>query len=461
MVEHNEIYKYGIIARPSWKKPERTLTIDIVPELQIKQALELMAGNEVSWYGVIEEEGVNFRLTQIEFPPQENSPTFVTTNDEKLPAWQFEKFISKQLASKVRLHGHTHPSFAVTPSATDMTQFNKLMQEVPYMIQFIINKQLQITCILYTSSTKMAEPLEVIWGSSVINEDTKDTLYEMTDMFKKKNIGDYLGYKEPTKAAPIENTGNYNYDFNGLSTYYDRLRKGHQPNQNSKPVNDTKKKPTLLDTNIVLPTEMKRSEFKDGTVTYENSVVHLTIHYYGNEQKPIRFITALINVSLTDKYTYKSIREGVEDLIATLEKDISIEDIRNKKDVIITIKYPLSSSNKEVVTKYNYKEWEEGYKPKAIVSNTKEPEKKVTKKGKKKVGRVKPTKDELYENHKSKYDNVILSFLVRETKKTYQELKLELSKYSSLDEVMAFVTEELLENNLTYADTYLYKEFGL
>src|SRR5690606_15493157 len=460
MVEHNEIYKYGVIARPSWKKPERKLTIDIIPELQIKQALELMAGNEVSWYGIIDEEGDNFRLTQIEFPPQENSPTFVTTNDEKLPAWQFEKFISKQLANKVRLHGHTHPSFGVTPSATDMAQFNTLMQEVPYMIQFIINKQLQITCILYTSSTKMAEPLEVIWGSTVINEETKDTLYEMTNMFKKKNIGDYLGYKEPTKANTIANTGIYDksYDY-GI---YDRLYKGHQvAKPEVAPVNNTKKKPTLLDTPIVLPTDMKRSEFKDGSVTYEGSVVKLSIHYYGIEKQPMRYITALINVSLTDKYTYKSIRQGVEDLITVLEKDISIEDIRNKKDVIITIKYPFSSTNKEVVTKYNYKDWEEGYKQKTIVSNTKEQEKKVTKKEEKKKRKVKTTRDELYENHRSKYDNVILTFLVRETKKSYQELRLALSECNNLDEVMAFVMEELLENKLSYAETYLYKEVGL
>ena len=293
---------------------------------------------------------------------------------KKLPAWQFEKFISKQLASKVRLHGHTHPSFAVTPSATDMTQFNVLMQEVPYMIQFIINKQLQITCILYTSETKIAEPLEVIWGSTVLNENTKDTLYEMTNMFKKKNIGDYLGYKEPTKAATVGNTG-YNYHGDNLDLY-DRIRKGDQTKQNNGLVNNTNKKPTLLDISIILPTDMKRSEFKDGTITYEGSVVHLSIESYGTEKQPVKYVTALINVSLTDKYTYKSIREGIEDLVTKLEKDISIEDIRNKKGVMVIIKYPLSSSNKEVVTNYAYNDWAEGYKPKAIVSNTKEPEKK-------------------------------------------------------------------------------------
>ena len=122
-----------------------------------------MKGNEVSWFGIILNEGNDvFKLVDIMFPPQICKPTFVETDDEKFPKWYFDTFIKSNDPSKVRLHGHTHPNFSVTPSVTDVNQFKGIMQEVDdYYIQFIINNSHNVFCALHDKVTGEEIPMEV------------------------------------------------------------------------------------------------------------------------------------------------------------------------------------------------------------------------------------------------------------------------------------------------------------
>lgn len=122
-----------------------------------------MKGNEVSWFGIIVNQGNDvFKLVDIMFPPQICKPTFVETDDEKFPKWYFDTFIKGNTPSMVRLHGHTHPNFSVTPSGTDIKQFEGIMNEVDdYYIQFIINNSHNVFCNLHDKVTGEEIPMEV------------------------------------------------------------------------------------------------------------------------------------------------------------------------------------------------------------------------------------------------------------------------------------------------------------
>lgn len=146
---------------------DKKLIIGSKAELKINLAMKALGTLEVSWFGKIKETSKgDFILTDVYFPPQENSAGFVTTKDDEFPKWFFESFVKKDIQNQIRLHGHTHPYFAAQPSGTDIEQFNKLVNEVDnYMIQLIMNNRNEQFCeIWYKDGT--TKPLKVIFDYS-------------------------------------------------------------------------------------------------------------------------------------------------------------------------------------------------------------------------------------------------------------------------------------------------------
>lgn len=138
------------------------LTVNSKAELKIRLAMKKLGGKEVTWLGKIKEtKNGDFILSDIFFPPQENSAAFVTTQDDKFPTWFFETFVKKGTHTSVRLHGHTHPYFATNPSGTDQAQFKEFMEQVDdYMIQMILSNNADPHCqIWYVDGKK--EDLEL------------------------------------------------------------------------------------------------------------------------------------------------------------------------------------------------------------------------------------------------------------------------------------------------------------
>lgn len=106
-------------------------------------------------------------LKDVLFPPQENYGAFVTSNDKLYPPWFFEKITKENLSSKIRLHGHTHPSFSTNPSGTDIHQFTEMMHQVDdFMIQLILSNYGKPHCALWTRAKDgsiLLVKINVIW----------------------------------------------------------------------------------------------------------------------------------------------------------------------------------------------------------------------------------------------------------------------------------------------------------
>lgn len=124
---------------------EYTLLVDEKVELELKSALIHMGNKELFWFGEINKINKNtFELVNLFFPPQINRSAYVETDDEHFPKWQFDNLVKTGKVHKIRLHGHSHPTFQVFPSGTDTAEINKVLEEVDdYYIQMIINNKLE------------------------------------------------------------------------------------------------------------------------------------------------------------------------------------------------------------------------------------------------------------------------------------------------------------------------------
>lgn len=134
---------------------EYTLLVNEKVELELKSALIHMGNKELFWFGEINKINKDtFELVNLFFPPQINQSTYVETDDDHFPKWQFDNLVKTGKVQKIRLHGHSHPTFQVFPSGTDMAEINKVLEEVDdYYIQMIINNKLQTYLKYYDKKT--------------------------------------------------------------------------------------------------------------------------------------------------------------------------------------------------------------------------------------------------------------------------------------------------------------------
>lgn len=191
-------------------KDKKKLIVRQKAEIKIKIAMETMGDLEVNWFGKIKKKDNKFFLEDIYLPPQENSPGFTTTDDEKYPSWFFETFIKRKIQNKIRLHGHTHPTFATFSSGTDTKQFKKLLSEVDdYFIQMILSNRDTPYIRLWTKKDKnkaVIEEVEIIWEytekfsrivKSMTNpyEAAKEQISIFDEFDRLKELDDY-GYPE-------------------------------------------------------------------------------------------------------------------------------------------------------------------------------------------------------------------------------------------------------------------------
>lgn len=146
------------------KEKRKTLYIKEKAELKIRLTMAFGGTFETSWFGIVQEYKGNYLLKNILIPPQENEPAFVTTKDDEYLPWFFKNVTQKNLGTQLRLHGHTHPTFAPIPSGTDVKQFKNLLEEVDnYFIQLILNNDMEYTCLLHIKGKKDPVPLEVVF----------------------------------------------------------------------------------------------------------------------------------------------------------------------------------------------------------------------------------------------------------------------------------------------------------
>ena len=98
---------------------------------------------EIMLLGVIEKKEETYFITDFVIPPQtSNTGAFVTTHDEKYTEW-LQK-MPREERKKLRLHYHTHPNMATTPSSTDQKTIRDKVENISdFYIRMIGNEDLE------------------------------------------------------------------------------------------------------------------------------------------------------------------------------------------------------------------------------------------------------------------------------------------------------------------------------
>lgn len=171
---------------------------------------------ETSWFGIVQKYGKNYILKNILIPPQENERAFVTTKDDEYPQWFFDQVVKKNLSNQVRLHGHTHPTFAVFPSGTDVQQFNELLDQVDdFFIQMIVNNKMEYVCLLHIKGQKDPIKMEMVF------EYGKKMEKILKQNINKKHIpSGQLSIWDFAKEAKDPNDPDDPFNYDGYYDYY-------------------------------------------------------------------------------------------------------------------------------------------------------------------------------------------------------------------------------------------------
>lgn len=92
-------------------------------------ALIKETSKEVGWYGTVERVDIKtFVIKDILVCPQTVTAATVTTDDEEFTAWQ--NALSDDVFNSMRFYGHSHVKMGVTPSGTDDTFQDDILQNV-------------------------------------------------------------------------------------------------------------------------------------------------------------------------------------------------------------------------------------------------------------------------------------------------------------------------------------------
>ena len=121
------------------------------PEAWIKtRSLIDHTSDEVQWHGLVRKEDNVYLIYDIILPPQTVSGTTSNTDQVKYNDWIMSQ--PDDIFNYIRMHGHSHVNMPVSPSGTDTTLYNNILQmlsKTDYYIFMIMNKRDDITIMLY------------------------------------------------------------------------------------------------------------------------------------------------------------------------------------------------------------------------------------------------------------------------------------------------------------------------
>lgn len=107
---------------------------------------------EIAWHGTVERnlEKNYYYIKDVFLYPQKLAAATVQTDQEKYNKWMEE--LDDETYNKLRFQGHSHVNFSTSPSGTDLSYYNDILQVLPssdYYIFMIMNKTGSMTFFIY------------------------------------------------------------------------------------------------------------------------------------------------------------------------------------------------------------------------------------------------------------------------------------------------------------------------
>lgn len=151
-----------------------------------------LATKEVSWLGIVVEQGNNFLVEDVFLLKQEVSHTETEITTDGL-AELGQEILAKpngmEIWNNVRFWGHSHVNMGTSPSATDEGQM-EVFQETghPFFIRGILNKQgqMEFTIFLYSAGIKI---IDSEWS---ISEPVDESIREEIEKEFKERVSEQV-----------------------------------------------------------------------------------------------------------------------------------------------------------------------------------------------------------------------------------------------------------------------------
>ena len=129
------------------KKP--TVTFSKMAWDKIQQ-LVATCDKEVAWYCTVTKDKNKYLVKDVLVYPQTVTGATVRVDDKLIAEWMNN--LDDNTFNNIRLQGHSHVNFSVSPSSTDNEYYNEILQGLPkndFYIFFIINKKNDIWITLF------------------------------------------------------------------------------------------------------------------------------------------------------------------------------------------------------------------------------------------------------------------------------------------------------------------------
>lgn len=214
------------------KYPKARLYISAIAYLKMMLYVR-DTSTEIAWHGTVKRHGKNvFQITDVMLYPQTVTGATVNTDQDKYNEWIQD--LDDDTHNSMRFQGHSHVNMGVTPSGTDMTFYNDILQVLPnndFYIFMIMNKQGNMTLLIYDLAENIIYENEDI-DYSIINDTQSRSLEEgFTEILDeiKEQKEDYCKTYSYQQTYP-----SYNQNLYGGGIYHKNLTPYNKPDLTSK-----------------------------------------------------------------------------------------------------------------------------------------------------------------------------------------------------------------------------------
>lgn len=174
---------------------------------------------EVAWHGLVtfDETENTYVVEDIIVYPQTATAITVTTDDSEIAKW-FNS-LDDETFFKIRLQGHSHVNMGVSPSGTDTTYYNQLLQnlnEDDYYIFMILNKKNSVYLNIYDYSQN------VIFETTDINIQFEEEIDEYSDWYEQSMelVKDVNPKNKKDKSNKYMGTGYTSTDYTDYANWW-------------------------------------------------------------------------------------------------------------------------------------------------------------------------------------------------------------------------------------------------
>ena len=156
---------------------------------------------EVGWHGIVVRKDNSFLIKDVMLYPQKVTGSTINTDETEYTKWTMD--LDDDTINNLRFQGHSHVRMQTSPSNTDTTYYNALLQNLckdEFYIFMIINKSLDVNLMLYDlKENVMYEKKDLIFKIAF-----KEDIHQWAANEYKKHVKSFV-------ATTTSNLSKYNF----------------------------------------------------------------------------------------------------------------------------------------------------------------------------------------------------------------------------------------------------------